>query len=451
VRPDDRGDDRQTQPCTAAFAGTRGIAAGEPLENLGLQRRRDTRTVVDDLQHGVRRLGAQPRRHDGAGAGVDAGVGEQIGQHLVQPCRITGDDHRLLGQVKLPLVIRPGNVRVTDRVDRQPRKIHGLTFQRSAGVQARQQQQVLNEARHPLGLGCHPAHRVRHRLAVVVHALGEFGIAADRGERRAQFVTGIGDELANPGFTGLPRGQGVRDVVEHAVQCRSELAHLGLRVRVGFGHAHRQFDFSAGQRQVRDLARGLCDATQRRQRPPDDDDACGGRGGQRDHRDDPEDDQHPDHRGVDVGHRQAGNDDVTPAPARRGDDAISTEAVEAQGHRRATAGDVFQLCSSGWRQRRPGTVAGQVTGVDRLPMVDHRRHHAGRLARGVEEPRTGARPRIERVPVVRFGIHQRRAIRGPGELPVELSDQVVVQREFSCRRDPDTHQGEHDDLPDEQP
>ena len=38
----------------------------------------------------VRRFGAQPRRHDGAGAGVDAGVGQQVGQHLVQPGRVAG-------------------------------------------------------------------------------------------------------------------------------------------------------------------------------------------------------------------------------------------------------------------------------------------------------------------------------------------------------------------------
>jgi len=53
--------------------------------------------------------------------------------------------------------------------------------------------------------------------------------------------------------------------------------------------------------------------------------------------------------------------------------------------------------------------------------------------------------------VVQFGVHQRRAVRGPGELRVELPDQVVVQRELGCRRYPDTHQGENDNLPGEQP
>ncbi len=194
--------------------------------------------------------------------GVDAGVGKQIGHHLVQPCRITGDDHGLFGQVELPLVIRSRDVGVTDRVDRQPRQVHRFAFQRAAGVQASEQQQVLDQARHPRGLGRDPTHRLRHRLAVIAHPLGEFGVAADRGKRRAQFVTRVGDELTNPGLAGLPRRQRGRDVVEHPVQRRSELAHLGVGVRVSFGHPHRQFDLAARQRQVRDPARGLRDAAQ---------------------------------------------------------------------------------------------------------------------------------------------------------------------------------------------
>ena len=58
---------------------------------------------------------------------MDARVGKQIGQHLVQPRRITGDKHRLLGQVKLPLVIRSRHVRVTDSVDKISNKLDELT------------------------------------------------------------------------------------------------------------------------------------------------------------------------------------------------------------------------------------------------------------------------------------------------------------------------------------
>ena len=220
-------------------------------------------------------------------------------------------------------------------------------------------------------------------------------------------------------------------------------------------HPHRQFDLAAVQRQVGNLARGLRDAAQRCQCPPDDDDPGGGRGNQRDHGDDPEDDQHPHHRGVDVGHRQTGDDDVAAVAARGGDDTVAAQAVEVQGHRLAAVGDRCQLVLRGRGQRGPGTAAGQVAGVDRLAVADHRRDHAGRLARRIEEPGTGARPRIDVLVMPparsRFGVHQRRAVRGAAELPVELRHQVVEQRQLGRRGDADTDEGQHDDLPDQQP
>ncbi len=107
-----------------------------------------------------------------------------------------------------------------------------------------------------------------------------------------------------------------------------------------------------------------------------------------------ENDQHPDHRGVD-GRTSTGRDDhVAPAPARGGDDAVAPQAVEVQGHRFAAAGDRLQLGLGGRAHGGPGTAAGQVAGVDDFALADHRGHHAGRLARGIEEPRAGARPRI---------------------------------------------------------
>ena len=158
-----------------------------------------------------------------------------------------------------------------------------------------------------------------------------------------------------------------------------------------------------------------------------------------------------------VGHRQAGDDDVAPAAAWGGDDAVAAEAVEVQGHRLAAAGDPFQLGLGGRSQGGPGAAAGQVAGVDGLAVADHRGHHAGRLARGVEEPRPGAGSRIVGVRSCRqpgrfgSGYMQRRAVRRPGKLPVELRHQVMKQRQFGRRADADADDGEHDDLPDQQP
>ena len=315
-------------------------------------------------------------------------------------------------------MIGAGDVRVTDRIDRETRKVHRFAFQRPARVQAGQQQQVLDEARYPLRLRCHPAHRMRHRLAVVAHALGEFGVAADRGKRCAQFVTRVGDELPHPGLAGLARLQRGRDVVEHPVQRRPELAHLGRGVCVGFGHPHRQLDLAAGQWQRGNLARGLRDAAQRRQCSPDDDDPGDRRGGQRDtvtipkmtsiriivastlDIDRPVTIMSPPRRlgrrrhGSGRGHRDPGS----PVCGSRRSPPIWACALSAQ--------------------RGPGTAAGRCPGVDRLAVADHRRDHARRLTRRIEEPWAGPGRRIVGVLVVpppgtvRFGIHQRRAVRG---------------------------------------
>ena len=119
---------------------------------------------------------------------------------------------------------------VADGVDDEPGQVDLLALQRPSGVQPRQQQHVLDELRHPFGLGLHPAHRVRDIVGQVVSfALRQFGIAANRGQRCAQFVAGVGDELAYPRLAGVPRGQRARDAVEHPVQRGAELADFGVR------------------------------------------------------------------------------------------------------------------------------------------------------------------------------------------------------------------------------
>ena len=105
----------------------------------------------------------------------------------------------------------PGHVRVADRVDHQPRQVHRPGRQRPAGVQPGQQQQVLDQRGHPGRLRLHPAHRVRHIVRYPgIAAPRQLGVPADGGQRRAQFVAGVGDELADPGLAGLPGGQARR-------------------------------------------------------------------------------------------------------------------------------------------------------------------------------------------------------------------------------------------------
>ena len=171
---------------------------------------------------------------------------------------VTGDDDGLIGQVERPLVVGSGDVGVADGVDDQPRKVHLLPLQRPPGVEAGQQQHVLDELRHPLGLRLDAVHRVRDVVGdVTALALRQFGIPADRRKRRAQFVARVGDELAHPGLAGVPGGQRAGDAVEHPVQRGAQLPDLGVRARrVHLDDRRRQPHLAAVEFQVGHLPRG---------------------------------------------------------------------------------------------------------------------------------------------------------------------------------------------------
>ena len=127
------------------------------------------------------------------------------------------------------MVIGSGDVRIADGVDDEPGQVDLLAFQRPSGVETREQQHVLDELRHPFGFGFDAAHRVRDVVGeVIAFALCQFGIAANRGQRCAQLVAGVGDELPYPRLAGVPGGQCARDAVQHSVQRGAELSDLGV-------------------------------------------------------------------------------------------------------------------------------------------------------------------------------------------------------------------------------
>ena len=159
------------------------------------------------------------RPHDGAGRGMRARVAEQVGDDLVQPRGVALDLDRLVGQVELPDVVGGGGVRVADRVDDHLGEVDGLVVERTARVEAGEQQQVVDERGHPDRLGLDPADRVGDPLGDrLLLAAGQLGIPADRGERGAQLVARVGDELAYPFLALLTLVEGVVDVVEHLVE-----------------------------------------------------------------------------------------------------------------------------------------------------------------------------------------------------------------------------------------
>jgi hypothetical protein len=50
---------------------------------------------------------------------MSAGIGEQVGEHLVQPGRITGHGQRFRRHVEQPSVIWRGHMRIAHRFDYQ--------------------------------------------------------------------------------------------------------------------------------------------------------------------------------------------------------------------------------------------------------------------------------------------------------------------------------------------
>ena len=246
------------------------VAAGEPLEDVGLHSGGTPGTVVAHGQPDLTVVGDDARPHDGAGRGVGTRVAEQVGDDLVQPRRVALDLDRLVGQVELPDVVGGGGVGVADRVDDHLGEVDGLVVERAAGVQAGEQQQVVDQRGHPDRLGLDAADRVGdacgHRLLL---ATGQLRIPTDRGERGAQLVAGVGDELAYPLLALLALVEGVVDVVEHLVERGADLTDLGASVGVLRRDPLDDVDLALGQRKVRDSGRRGGDAVERAEVAPD--------------------------------------------------------------------------------------------------------------------------------------------------------------------------------------
>ena len=97
--------------------------------------------------------------------------------------------------------------------------IHGLL----AGVEPRQPQQVGDQPLHPRRLPVNDAQKSLPRLFIVGVVNQRFGVALDGGQRRAQFVRDVGDEVA----ADLIRVLQVGDVVQHKHRAAALGHHRG--------------------------------------------------------------------------------------------------------------------------------------------------------------------------------------------------------------------------------
>ena len=138
-------------------------------------------------------------------------------------------------------------------------------------------------------------------------AADQLGVPADRGQRGAQLVAGVGDELAHLRLGLVPGAERLLDVPEQLVQGGTHLADLGRGVGVPGGHAVGEHHLAAVEGEPGDPVGGADDAVERSQLAAHEHHA-GGRGDQQRERGD--DDLDDDERGDGAGHgrgRQGGD------------------------------------------------------------------------------------------------------------------------------------------------
>ena len=148
----------------------------------------------------------------GAVRGVPQGVGDEVGHHLAQPglgARTTVGADRAVEAEQRDASLRRPHAGVGDGIRREHGEVDLAASTTGFVVDPGQGEQVLDEAAHPGRLGLDALHRAGRRPPVGDGALPvQLGVAAHRGERGAQLVRGVGDELAHPLLAGLAHGEG---------------------------------------------------------------------------------------------------------------------------------------------------------------------------------------------------------------------------------------------------
>ena len=188
-----------------------------------------------------------------------ADVAEEVVDDLAQALSVAQDDEPARAEVDRPL--RLHRLRRLDRLGEDLVELHRLLRERTAFVEPREEQEVVDEHAHPLRLARDPGHRARQVVGPPVGAAPEeLRIRANGRERRAQLVRRVGDETAEPLLGGLPRGHLRLDLVQHPVQREPEPSDLGALV----GALDAAREVAGG-----DCGRGLLDRPQRPQPEPD--------------------------------------------------------------------------------------------------------------------------------------------------------------------------------------
>src|SRR5919198_549125 len=234
----DRGDDREAESNAAARARPRGIGAVEafenPLENVGAH----AGAFVRDPDHCVRVLVCYRNLYRRVRGRMRTCVAQEVVDDLPEALAIAEHHHRLGFEPDPPRWIN--RLRGLDSFRHDLVHSHRLPLQRTSLVEAREQQQILDERAHALRLACDPVHRAREIFGPSLRpALEELCVRPHGGKRRAQLVRRVGDEatqlllgLPCPLLRCLTRLECRLDLSQHRVERDAEAPDFRPLVRV---------------------------------------------------------------------------------------------------------------------------------------------------------------------------------------------------------------------------
>ena len=115
------------------------------------------------------------------------------------------------------------------RIRDQLGEIHRTLFERTALVEAREEEQVVDQHAHAPGLLLDAAGGEHHVLLGHDRVAAEqLGVAAHRGQGGAQLVRCVGDEVTQALLVGGTLRERRLQLAEHVVDGQAEPAHLGL-------------------------------------------------------------------------------------------------------------------------------------------------------------------------------------------------------------------------------
>ena len=192
--------DGEAQPRAAAVAPARRIGAVEAVEDAGDVLAADADAGILHLDGGpavLRATGAQA--DDAAGGRVLGGIVAEDAAALLEHIAV-GEGQDVLLRVDAPVVVAVDELGIlVDLLDQfgDVQKLHVQTA--AAHVAAGEEEQLIDELFHVLALGLDGGDAlVKHLFIALAPAVEHGGVALNDGDGRAQFVRGVGDELALP-------------------------------------------------------------------------------------------------------------------------------------------------------------------------------------------------------------------------------------------------------------